>query len=418
MNKQVDKLSYLDYLFLSGEKMQGAIRTKELCKNCKNKYSHVRKLGYVCRTCNTKPNRFFIDLGWQGKRIRLYSDSQGQALDTYQRALILQARIHHEVEEHVFDPGKYVKAEQEKFYTSALIDKFRLRKLPDLAPSYVNDFSRYCDRAKDFFKTTDVRELRKIDILEYKEHLEKSVKGKTLKNYLDAFKTFLYYQKNELEIISQVPPFPNINVEEYKFKWLGQEDQIKLFELVPDFDKPIISFLILHGCRPGEARALKCKDVDLQNQTITISATWSRRVYREKRKGKKSKSVTIPIHSELRDFVIERVKNNLPEAYVFTNPRGRHYSENKLGRIWRGVKKKAGITDLKLKDATRHSFASQLVNSNTSLFKVSKLLGHSSIKMTEKYAHGHVANLRIDIEKLTLKKKAVIIPLQAEIEKK
>jgi len=35
----------------------------------------------------------------------------------------------------------------------------------------------------------------------------------------------------------------------------------------------------------------------------------------------------------------------------------------------------------------RHTFASWLVQRGTPLYTVSKLMGHSSIKMTERYAH-------------------------------
>lgn len=168
-------------------------------------------------------------------------------------------------------------------------------------------------------------------------------------------------------------------------------------------EPPYYSFLMLHGCRPSEARALRCKDINLDNQSITISSTFSRRVYRAKRKGRRSKSVTIPLHLEMFNYITGLVKNNLPEAYVFTNRQGRHYSENALRRIWGSVRIKAKLDkSIRLYDVTRHSFASNLVNSGTSLFKVSKLLGHSSTKMTEKYAHTDVENLRVDIKKLSL----------------
>ena len=36
------------------------------------------------------------------------------------------------------------------------------------------------------------------------------------------------------------------------------------------------------------------------------------------------------------------------------------------------------------------------------LFKVSKLLGHTSTRMTEKYAHSHIQSLRTDLKKLSL----------------
>lgn len=65
----------------------------------------------------------------------------------------------------------------------------------------------------------------------------------------------------------------------------------------------------------------------------------------------------------------KRVKDNLPGAFTLTNKRGLQCSENKLRRIWDGVRIKAAI-DVRLYDATRHSFGSQLANGGTSFSKL------------------------------------------------
>jgi len=273
-------------------------------------------------------------------------------------------------------------------------------------PSVEADYKRKIRIAKEFFGNQDVREIRKLDIINYKEHCEKKFtwKPKTLKDNLDLFKTFMYYLKDDLEVIDKIPPFPGIDVPEAPFRWIGQKDQLQLFEKVPEEHRPIIAFLMLHGCRPGEARALKSRDIDLEQGSITISATFSKNVYREKRKGKRSQPVVIPIHPELRNYLEVRLKNSLPEAFVFINPTtGKCYYEKKLRKIWQHVRKQAGISnELRLYDASRHSFASQLVNSGVSLFTVSKLLGHSSTKMTEKYSHASLESMRAELSKISL----------------
>lgn len=42
-------------------------------------FSYVRKLGFICPECKTRPERLYIDLPWDGKRVRVYTDSQGAA---------------------------------------------------------------------------------------------------------------------------------------------------------------------------------------------------------------------------------------------------------------------------------------------------------------------------------------------------
>ena len=414
----IDDINYL--LFKEeGEKMKGTIRTKEKCPVCRQLFTHIPKLGFICSEHKTMPNRFFIDV-YFGRQIKIYSHKNGLLLSSYDLALETLKHVHYEIRNHTFDPSKYVKAEISRFQCDNLITRLLFFKgvidskgdlIKDgdnssIAPSYRKDYKRMLEMAKVFFKGSDVRELRKIHISEYWQHLQETNRysDKTIKNILDLFKTFLNYVKEELEIINTVPSFPNIEVSEHSFKWVSQQDQIPIFNLIEDKDKPIVAFLMLHGCRPSEARALRCKHVDLRTETVTISATWSGRVYREKRKGRKSKPVTIPIHREMLDFMAGRVKNSLPDAFMFIDNHGKFYSENRLKNIWQGVRRKANLdVSLRLYDFTRHSFASNLINSGTSLFKVSKLLGHSSTKMTEKYTHADVDNLRADIGKLTLK---------------
>lgn len=401
-------------------KAHGVIRVpdSQRCPKCNGSFRRVllkssSNTAYRCPDCLTSPVRYYLDIHYNGARVRVFSDKQGRALDTLQRAVELLSHINYEIENHMFDSSKYQKSEQKAFYTLIKLNEYLDYKINSLAPSYYASFKINIQRAKDFFKTMDVREIRKIDIINYQTYLQKTldVSNKTIKNIMDVFKAFLFYLKNDLEIISIVPKFPDIDIVIKPFKWLSQNDQIKLFELIPDKHKPIFAFLMLHGCRPSEARALKCKDIELHNHSITISATFSGSIYREKRKGKKSRPVTIPIHPESFDFISDRVKGNLPEAFIFVNCNtGNHYYENSLCRIWDVVKKKAGIEkSLRLYDATRHSFASNLVNSGSTLYKVSRLMGHSSVKMTEKYTHSGLENLRVDSSKLSLNRHQTVI---------
>jgi len=416
-----DKLIY--YLLNAegsrGISMMGTVRVKGTCPVCHKPFKLIeqsgKKIGYICPKHLTIPERFFIDINWNGKRVKIYSDKTGQVLDSLDRANRLLVKINSEIEDHSFDSSKYVKKEEKDFWASTLLDRFYKDKIGSISPSRLSHYKRYTEVAKEYFKKKDIRELRKLDIINYKNYLienyysEQPKQGKTLKNVMDHFKTFLTYCLREYEILDKVPPFPVIETQEYLFKWVDQEDQIKIYEHVDDEDKPFVAFLMLHGCRPGEARALKCKDVSLKQGIITISATFSNEVYKERRKGKKAKAVMVPIHPEMQAYIRDRVKKNLPEAFLFTK-RGAHYSETHIFRLWENVRKKAKLDSrIRLYDVTRHSFASQLVNSGSSIFKISRLMGHSSVKTTEKfYAHQSIASLKTDIEKMSLKKSSTV----------
>lgn len=418
-----------------GAKMAGHIRAKGKCPICGKPFVEIPKLGFLCFEHKTVPTKLYVDLPWKGERIRVFSDTTGQVLDTYDRAEKIRERIESELEDHTFDPARYVTAEASKFWACNLLDRFQIDKVGtergeadagkekpcSVSPSYKKDYKRMIRIAKAFFGKQDVREIRKIHLIDYmKDCQEKySWKEKTLKNNMDLFKVFLNYLKNDLEIINKVPKFPEIEVPEPAVKWVHSNDQISLYELVAEDDKPIIGFLMLHGCRPGEARAIKCKDVDPETQSLSIHATFSKNVYREKRKGKKAKPYVIAIHPESFDFIKNRVDNCHPEAFVFINPRtGRPYTMESILAVWEKVRAAGNISsELRLYDASRHSFASQLVNQNVSLNKVSKLLGHSNTKMTERYAHHELESLRTDLSLVSLKKRESVTRLSLDKKK-
>lgn len=383
------------------------------CPVCGGDFVCIDDRGYSCTRCPTTPSRFYLDIHYSGKRVRIFCDKQGKALDTNQRAYDMLAHVNMEIENHTFDPSRYIKSEQEEYYVMNLCDKFLNFKIDSIAPSYQKDYKRMINIVKDYYKTMDIRDLRKLHIINFKEYLEKtfSLSGKSIKNILDLFKTFLNYCRNDIEIIAIVPAFPEVELTPVNFSWVLQEDQKTLFALVPDEDKPIFAFLMLHGCRPSEVRALKVKNVDIKTRAITIAATFSSRTYRERRKGKKSKPFTIPMHPELQEYITNRVKSNLPEAFLFVNPRtGRHYSLDTLDRIWDKVREKAKLDKkIRLYDATRHSFASNLVNSGSTLYRVSQLMGHSTTKTTERYTHSEAGNLRADLQKLSLNRQQTVI---------
>ncbi|OQA92180.1 MAG: Tyrosine recombinase XerD [Elusimicrobia bacterium ADurb.Bin231] len=65
----------------------------------------------------------------------------------------------------------------------------------------------------------------------------------------------------------------------------------------------------------------------------------------------------------------------------------------------RKIMKKAGIPGSSF-HTLRHTFASSLAIAGVDLYRISKLLGHSSIKTTEIYAHLQPSDLIETIKKL------------------
>ena len=163
-----------------------------------------------------------------------------------------------------------------------------------------------------------------------------------------------------------------------RLKTLSDQDINKLIAGATNkLTKDLITFLILTGCRKGEALNLKWDDVDLQNDVIAI-------------KGTKTKyDRYVPISKPLKTLLggIEKEKmlgaNFTPSNYVFNND-GRKLSDFK--RSFHTACRNAGLKDLRIHDL-RHVFASKMVMNGTSLFITGELLGHRTTQMTKRYSH-------------------------------
>jgi len=141
----------------------------------------------------------------------------------------------------------------------------------------------------------------------------------------------------------------------------------------------------LAGLRPGEVRALKWINIDLAGRKIYV---------RESVEGptKSGDGRVAPIVGALHALLVEWQTKN-PEPYrglVCPPMRGatrKHLDEHTTGKLVRKACETIGIRPLTFYMAGRHSFASHWVLAGNSIEKLRVILGHSTVTVTERYAH-------------------------------
>ena len=90
---------------------------------------------------------------------------------------------------------------------------------------------------------------------------------------------------------------------------------------------------------------------------------------------------------------------------VLTTRKGKMIKEisNAFGRTVKDLGLNNGVEDQRYKvvfHTLRHTFASWLVEDGTDLYAVQKLMGHSTISMTERYAHLSNGTLQNAVKRL------------------
>jgi integrase len=329
------------------------------------------------------------DLHWNGQRIRIFSDKQGEVLDSYQRALNIQAKINVEMDENVFDPSRYLVADQAKFVFDNLIkrwvtEKEREAQKGNLASSYVDKIKIYVENyILPHFKGKDARDLRTIDIKEFYRQMPERLSPKYSKNILNAFENF-FNTLIEDEIIEKKPTFPSISVPERPTVWCTRETQDKIINFIPERHRPIFFFLTRQGLRPAEAAVIKWGDIDLANGILTVRRTLSNRRVAERTKGKTVRPRLL--HPGVLQ-IIRSLPRGLPNVFLFLNPNNRRpYQIYTLERIWNKACEEIGV-GITLYGATRHSVASMAASSGVSINIIKEVLGHSDFRTTMRYSH-------------------------------
>ncbi len=141
-----------------------------------------------------------------------------------------------------------------------------------------------------------------------------------------------------------------------------------------------MALVSLHcGLRRGEIISLTWNDVDFDNDFLFI---------KDAKNGKNRKAI---MTEDVR-FMLEERKKVAINNYVFTTAKGEPISDisKTFPRVVETLGFNKGITDKRQQvvfHTLRHTYASWLVMSGVDLYTVQRLMGHSTIAMTERYSH-------------------------------
>lgn len=137
------------------------------------------------------------------------------------------------------------------------------------------------------------------------------------------------------------------------------------------FSAAAIRLLVLTGARKSEILGLKWTYVDLERGLLNLP---------DSKTGAKTIRLSPPAIEVL--TTLPRLAGN---PYVICGQVEGQPIVN-LQKPWNRVRRKAGLADCRIHDL-RHSFASMAAASGASLPMIGKLLGHSNVATTQRYAH-------------------------------
>lgn len=229
-----------------------------------------------------------------------------------------------------------------------------------------------------------IRSITPADAENYKNSRIKSVKKDTVNTEIRWLKA-AFARAVKLEYIER-NPFRDVQLFRIDQKtpvFLNIEEIDKFLSVMTKRDhKTFFQFLLYTGCRREEALKITWDKIDIEGRKIKIIAK------------KTGKLRTIPIGDRLLEILKEHKAGQKGSKKLFNFGRGTVFY------VFHKYKKLARIEKYFNLHSLRHTFASHLVMNGVSLYAVKEFLGHSTIKMTEIYAHLSPDYLAEEIKKL------------------
>ena len=227
----------------------------------------------------------------------------------------------------------------------------------------------------DFISDISLGQINEESVHELVMKLDaRKVQPSTINRYLAVLKTILRYKgqpwdyiklrkerKGRIRVITKTEESSIVGL----LRKAGQERKKAYYIEAAD----LMEVLVDTGMRLSELLNLTYADINFDNNLISI---WIN-------KGERPRS--IPMTKRVRVILKHRQHISLVKPFSITI----HEAE----RAWQWVRREMGLDGDKefVIHALRHTCASKLVNAGIDLYVVKEWLGHSSIQITERYAH-------------------------------
>ncbi|WP_342404966.1 tyrosine-type recombinase/integrase [Brevibacillus sp. FSL K6-2834] len=194
-----------------------------------------------------------------------------------------------------------------------------------------------------------------------------------------------YCYKKELVVRNIALSLENIKLPHKERQYLSEEEVNELVQAIDhDLIRLVVKFLYFTGLRISECLNLTVDDVDLERQMVHV------------RGGKGNKDRVVPLSEKivppLRAY-LEKKRPQGTDRFFATEKTGK-LSAVYVNSVLADATTKLGWKKTVTAHILRHSFASQLVKKDVNIVNISKLLGHSSIKVTSVYTHANTNQLK------------------------
>lgn len=248
-------------------------------------------------------------------------------------------------------------------------------------------------------KDATINQLNSIFLTSFINYLRSSdLSVSTINHYLRELRAFAYWCMDNGYI------YPHFKISLVK----GQEthkDTYTVEELERLLRKPkdghnfiewrdwaIINWVLGTGNRVNTIINIRLCDLDLRNGYIYIT--------QQKNKHSNEIPMDSSLMSVLKEYIRKWRSNASATDYLFCNIYGEQLNSNSLKLTIRKYNKSRNVQKTSM-HAFRHTFAKMWVMNGGDVFKLQKVLGHSTLEMTRHYVNLYGADLKADYDEIS-----------------
>ena len=220
----------------------------------------------------------------------------------------------------------------------------------------------------------------------------------SINSYLRDLITTLHFLMNE----GYVTPFKmqaikvdRTNVETYsddELRTLLQKPNIKKCSFIEYQSWVMTNFLFSTGVRQRSLMNIKVKDVDFDNCVVYVNVTKNR------------KPLIVPINQTMVHILNEYLKYRkakTKEDFMFCNVFGEQLVKSTCYHMLSEYNKRRGVQTTGI-HRYRHPFARQWILNGGNVVSLSRLLGHSSLQITQNYINLLVSDVAKEVDTINL----------------
>ncbi len=272
----------------------------------------------------------------------------------------------------------------------------------DTHNDYIQIYTKYI---KPYFGNKHLADIKVTDLKAWKNNLIEShqLSKSRFNKYYRTFNFIWNYalvnemiDKNPLALVDKKSKQFSKSKSDASQKYYSKEEVKRILEHATGWFKAFLTLSFNTGLRTGEALALQWGDVDFENNTITIQ--------RSQRHGKLKETKTNIVNTVYMPVPVQEAlelhkQTAKSELWVFPNENTlQPYFESRpiVKTYLKPLLERLNIT-YKTLYATRHSFASSVVENKMPITLAQKYLGHTKLSTTMDY---YVKNGLMDVENI------------------